>query len=412
MDTVLGLSMTPTIVGWVLVDGHDADGAILEHDDFAVHTGGGMRAIDTAEQVSAAVFRAQELAATLDRRLHVIGVSWSDDATAEAALLLESLTGAGFDNVVPVRSVQAAETLARGLVPVIGYDKTAVCVIEGDSTTVVLVDGSAASSRTAVKQLRGGGDALTRWLTAMFDGSRWRPGGVVVVGSDSELDLISWQLENALPVPVFTQNAAHLARARGAALAAAQSTEFTAAQVSASLPGDPRQRPRSRSLSYAGAMSALVAGAFTFVGSVSLAVGLQVIPDNKPRPVSRVAHSTPRPHVAQAPAPPPTPMVTPVVQAPPTAAVAQPSPQPAVAPRTAEPQSLPEPAPASPSADAPQQPVPPVAPPPEPPPPPPNPHPLLTRVLEHIHGHRDPAPEDAAPAQVPPPPANGTTPPP
>ncbi|EUA35642.1 hypothetical protein I552_6444 [Mycobacterium xenopi 3993] len=93
------------------------------------------------------------------------------------------------------------------------------------------------------------------------------------------------------------------------------------------------------------AMSALVAGAFTFVGSVSLAVGLQVIPDNKPRPVSRVAHSTPRPHVAQAPAPPPTPMVTPVVQAPPTAAVAQPSPQPAVAPRTAEPQSLPEPAP-------------------------------------------------------------------
>ncbi|BCO35817.1 hypothetical protein MHEC_22500 [Mycobacterium heckeshornense] len=403
--------MTSTIVGWVLVDGHDADGTILEHGDFAVHTGGGMRATDTAEQVAAAVFRAQELAATLERRLHVIGVTWNDDAAAEAALLLESLTSAGFDNVVPVRSLQAAETLARGLVPVIGYDKTAVCVMDDDSTTVVMVDVSGGSTRTAVKQLRGGADRLTRWLTAMFDGSRWRPRGVVVVASDSELDLISSQLEKALPVPVFTQNAAHLARARGAALASAQSTEFTAAQVTAAPPDDPWQRPRSRPPSYAGALSALVVGAVTFVGSLSLAVGLQVIPNKEPRPAARVAHSSARPPVAQAPTPPPARAVTPVVEAPPTAA-AQQSPEPAVPPPSAEPQSRPEPVPASPPADVPQPPVPPVAPPPEQPAPPPNPHPLLTRVLERIHGHRDPAPEEAAPAQAPPPPANATTPPP
>ncbi|WP_375488212.1 hypothetical protein, partial [uncultured Mycobacterium sp.] len=279
MDTVLGLSMTPTIVGWVLVDGHDADGSILDHDDFAVHTGGGMRAIDTAELVAAAVFRAQDVVVTLDRRVHVIGVTWSDDAAAEAALLLESLTGAGFDNLVPVRSTQAAETLARGLAPVIGYDQTAVCVIEGDSTTVVLVTVSGEETRTAVKHVGGGADGLIRWLTTMFDRRSWQPRGVVVVGSDPELDSISWRLEDALPVPVFAQNAAHLALARGAALASAQSTEFTEADVIKSSPRHPTQQLRSRPPSYVGALTVLIAGALTFVTSLSLAVGLRVLPD-------------------------------------------------------------------------------------------------------------------------------------
>ena len=61
------------------------------------------------------------------------GAAEADDAAAEAALLVESLTADGLDNVVPVRLVEAAETLARGLVSVIGYDKTAVCVLERES---------------------------------------------------------------------------------------------------------------------------------------------------------------------------------------------------------------------------------------------------------------------------------------
>jgi hypothetical protein len=404
--------MTPTIVGWVLVDGHDADGTILDHDDFSVHTGGGMRAIDTAERAAAAVFRAQDVAATLDRRVHVIGITWSDDAAAEAALLLESLSGAGLDNVVPVRSTQAAETLARGLAPVIGYDKTAVCVIEGDSTTVVMVSVSGEKTRTAVKHVDGGADGLIRWLTTMFDRRSWQPRGVVVVGSDAELDSISWLLEDALPVPVFAQNAAHLALARGAALASTQSTEFTDASVIESPPNDPRHR--SRPPSYAGALTVLIAGALTFVTSLSLAVGLRVIPDKGPRPVDRVAHSSPTPHIAQAPAPPPVPVVNPVVQAQPTVHAAPPSPPPPSHSPTAEPQSLPEPAPAGAPGELPP-PLPPPAPsglPPEQPapPPPPNPHPLLTRVLEHIHGHHDPPPDEPAPGQLPPP--NGAPPPP
>ncbi len=154
MDTVLGLSLTSTSVGWVLVEGRDADGAILDHDDFDVHPGPGVQAVYTSDQASAAVLDAQAAAAGLDQRLHVVAVTWSDESAAEAALLVESLTDAGFDNVVPVRLHDACDMLARAIAPVVGYDQAAVCVLDGDSTIVVMVDAEDGEPQTAIKQLR------------------------------------------------------------------------------------------------------------------------------------------------------------------------------------------------------------------------------------------------------------------
>nr|WP_245604924.1 hypothetical protein [Mycobacterium genavense] len=57
-----------------------------------------------------------------DHHLRVVGVTWTDEAAAQAALLLEALTDAGFDNVVPVRLLEAVETLARTIAPVVGYE--------------------------------------------------------------------------------------------------------------------------------------------------------------------------------------------------------------------------------------------------------------------------------------------------
>ncbi|MBL7508178.1 hypothetical protein INQ20_28125, partial [Escherichia coli] len=79
---------------------------------------------------------------------------------------------------------------------------------------------------------------------------------VVVVGSDSEVSEFSWQLERVLPVPVFAQTMAQVTVARGAALAAAQSTEFTDAQLVADSVSQPTVAPR-RSRHYAGAAAAL-----------------------------------------------------------------------------------------------------------------------------------------------------------
>jgi hypothetical protein len=457
LDTVFGLSLTSTGVGWVLVEGHAADGATLAHDELAVRSGGGFHAVETSKQVAAAVLRAEATATATGGRLRVIGVTWSDDAAAGAALLVEQLTAAGFDNVVPVRWAQAAETLADGLVPVVGYDKTAVCVLEHESATVVMVDACDGETRTAVEQVTGDADGLVpvvgydktavcvlehesatvvmvdacdgetrtaveqvtgdadglfRWVSKMFAPDGWRPDGVVVVGSDAELEDFSSELKDALHVPVFAQSGAELALARGAALASAQEAGFTETPLLEPAVWGRKAGGRTglRTPSYAGALTALVAASVTLVGSLSLAVGLRLTPDkpaaeNEARATTHLVRALPAPRVANVPIVPPAPAAPP-----PTA-----KPQPAAAPElpaAQAPAPLPE-QPATQSSESsggvPDQPaaVPPAAPPAVPPPPapevpPPDPHPLLTRVLEHIRGHQPDPPAAEPPADPPP----------
>ncbi|GAB4938296.1 hypothetical protein MAHJHV61_35010 [Mycobacterium avium subsp. hominissuis] len=300
LDTVLGLSVTPTTVGWVLAEGHGADGTILDHQELALRSGGAVRAASAAEQVVDEVLRVEAAAAGSDRRLRVIGVTWNDEASVPAALVLEALTDAGLHNVVPVRFLQAVETLAQAIAPVIGYEQTAVCVLEHDWTTVVMVDSHDGQTQTATKQVRGGFDGLTRWLTGMFERDGWQPGGIVVVGAHSDIDGLSWQLEKALPVPVFVQSMAQVTIAQGAALSAARSTEFTDEQLVARRTEPVTPAPvRHRRLSYAGAMTALTAGAISFVGSVSLAVGIHVGPASATASAKHATHP-PAPQVAEA----------------------------------------------------------------------------------------------------------------
>ena len=392
MDTVLGLSLTSTSVGWVLVDGHDADGTILDHEEFEVGAGTGVPAVNTSQQATAAVLEAQAAAAGYDRRLHVIGVAWSDEAAAEAALLLESLTNAGFDNVVPIRLHQACDMLAQAIAPVVGYDKAAVCVLDGDSTIVAMVDTCDDEPQTAVKQLPGGPGRLVGWLTNLFDRSSWQPGGIVVVGPDDDLETLTWRLEDAVPVPVITQTGAQLAVARGAALASADTTEFTDIEMVETSYGERGERARSRQNSYAGALTMLVGGAVTFVASLSLALGPHLVPDRGSAAVHHVAHRAAARPAAEAPAPPPAAVETPIARL-------APSPAPTHAPAPVQPQTVvaEQPSPAVPAA----APVPPPAPSPPPAPPPePNPHPLLTKLLERLHGQ---APDQQPPPQGPPP---------
>jgi hypothetical protein len=280
LDTVLGLSVTPTTVGWVLAEGHGAEGTILDHHQLKLSGGRDARAASTAQEVADELLRVDALASASDQRLRVIGVTWNDEAATQAALLLELLNDAGFDNIVPVRFLEAVETLAQAIAPVIGYEQTAVCIVEHEWATVVMVDTHDGETRTAVKRVRGGFDGLSSWLSGMFDRDGWRPAGVIVVGSDLDTNALSWQLEKALPVPVFAQSMAQVTLARGAALAAARSTEFTDEQLLPT-PTEPVAAParRPRQLYYAGALTALAAAAVTFVASLSLAVGIQLAPN-------------------------------------------------------------------------------------------------------------------------------------
>jgi len=389
LENVLGLSLTSTSVGWVLVEGRNADGAILDHDDFDIHPTAGVQAVYTSEQASAAV-REVQAAAGLDQRLHVVGVTWTDESAAEATLLVESLTDAGFDNVIPVRLHDACDMLARAIAPVVGYDKAAVCVLDGDSTIVVMVDAEDGEPQTAVKQLSGGPGHLVHWLTALFDRSSWRPGGIVVVGAPDDLDALSARL-TTMPVPVITQAGAELALARGAALASAHSTEFTDAEMLETVNHRRQEQHHARHPPMAAAATILAAGAVAFVASLSLALGPHLVPNRAPDPVRPFAHQAALVHIAEAP--PPAAVTPPARSAPKPPPAQEPvvEQQPVIAQVPVE---VPAVAPVVPPAP------PPVAPAPEPPP---NPHPLLTKLLQRLHG-QDPE------QQPPPPPPGAPTP--
>ena len=298
MDAVLGLSMTPTSVGLVLVEGQDADGATMDRDAFDVHEG----PIQTSEQATAAVLRTEALAANRGLRLHSIGVTWSEDADAEASALMQSLSESGFDNVVAIRLPEATEALARGMAAVIGYETTAVCVIEPDAVITLVVNTSDGAVQTAFNHSIDSDESLISWLSTVFTKADWQPEALVVVGSAGGFESILHKLEDALSVPVFAPAEAELALARGAALASAQTIELPlvdserrlrlrwrvrpvgydkTARRQAPLRGALRDAPRGWAI--AGAVTMLVAGVLTFVVSVSIAVSLELAPRREAR---------------------------------------------------------------------------------------------------------------------------------
>jgi hypothetical protein len=428
VDAVLGLSMTPTSVGLVLVEGHDADGATMDHDAFEIHTG----ALPTSEQATAAVLRTEAIAATRGIRLHSIGVTWSEDADHQASLLMRSLSESGFDNVVPIRLPEATEALARGMANVIGYETTAVCVIEPETVITLIVHSGGSmngSVQTAFNHAIDTEQSLISWLSSVFTRADWQPQALVVVGSAGGFDEFVPALEDALSVPVFAPAEAELALARGAALASTFAVELPFGELDES---PVRAKPvptrwtdaRRRAVAHNGALTMLVVGVVTFVASVSAAVSLEFSPRERPATVAPVhavdTHEAraardvappARPAPSAIPAAPPAPVFSPPA-APPVEVEAPASDVPAEAPSYGDsPAAVPE----SPAAELPPDPA--AAPPPYVPPavgsvppavvsipaaPIPTKKPLHTRIMDRIRGINDDDPDQFAPP-VPPP---------
>lgn len=287
--------------------------------------------LPTSEQATAAVLRTEAIAATRGLRLHSIGVTWSEDADLQASMLMESLSESGFDNVVAIRMPEATEALARGIADVLGYDTTAVCVIEPESVISLIVNTSDGAVQTAFNHSVDSDDALISWLSTVFIRADWAPEALVVVGSAGDLDPLLHRLEDALAVPVFAPEEAKLALARGAALASAQSTEMPLAALADGFVVDARsdraeqlligaKNERRRKLATVGPAAMLAVGAVTFVVSVSIAVSLQLTPTRTAQPSEPVpAARVEAPEVARADppaAPPPVAVLPePVVEA-------------------------------------------------------------------------------------------------
>lgn len=305
MQTVLGLSVTATNVRTVLVEGSEADGVTLEHDAFDVFSGA-ESPIRASEQVAEAVL---SIAEADGHRLQTIGVTWSDTADVEAALVLDSLAGRGFHNVVPVRLSQAAEALARSIGKVMGYRRTAVCVVEPDTTVLSLVDTVDGEVESLVDRSVTGDRQLLDWIASAFARDGWRPEGLFMVGSVGG-GLATW-FADELGVPVFDPPEAELALAHGAALASAHGVPDPWPDHSGGFAAAHDSRRALR-----GPVVMLAGGALALVVSTAMAITPHVLPD---RPevsadFTQVRAEVPAP--VRAPAPPAAVVPTPAEAAP------------------------------------------------------------------------------------------------
>lgn len=303
MSLVLGLSVTSKDVHGELVDGVTGQG---EHLDRRVLD------VDEIEDYLA------ELPADAD--LHAVGLTWSHDAEDEAVKVREALDSySGGAPIVPVRDVDAAQALARGIADLTGHDFLVVCVVEPDSSVVATVDGFDMHVESVD---HADAATLTDRVLAVVRAAKPSPEAVYVLGSADTDDLVA-ALRADADRPVITATEADFALTRGAALASAHI---------AAIPDEPEQAPRN--ITVAALTATLIAAIIVFVVSVSLTLAWPSTPDPGPQPEPPLQSAQSVAPVAPPKAPRPLERakllnVPPPVQAPPP----PPAPAPVPAPR-------------------------------------------------------------------------------
>jgi hypothetical protein len=411
VDAVIGVSVTPSTVGIALVEGDSAadfDCGSLDAELFDVEDLDPDRAGAARDQIVATITRAEGVAIDNGRTLRSIGVTWSDGADVHAAELVADLHDAGFGNVVQVRFRQATDALARSIADVVGFDTTAVCVIEPEGALALTVDRDDGVVRTVRSRAIESVHGLTRWLRRALAASDRTTDALVVVGSavdfEVDFDRLMPELQRALGIPVFTPADGDLALARGAALASARRGRFMFPDEST---GTPRSRWTAGPLAPA---AMLVVGVVTFVVSLSLAISQQITPrqETVPRQTQPVVNTSGT-AAAVRQLPPSVPAAAPPVPPPhqaPVLDVAQAAPEPYAESPLAPGTEPPVPQALSPMTGATASPVVPpdtgaVLPPAEPQPFVIAPPPLTPEVAPQVESGVPPAPPAAPPAEAP-----------
>ncbi|MDT5213509.1 MAG: hypothetical protein QOK18_1748, partial [Mycobacterium sp.] len=239
MDIVLGVSMTPTTVRMVLVQGIKADGLTVENDAFDVATEGGASTSDPSDQVSAAILATQQSALDSGHHLVASGVTWSDPA--EAVMLRASLIARGVEHVMLVPELHAAGALAQDVGEAVGYHSTALLFITPDTATLSVVKTADGSMVKMLSRRLNSADAmpvLTEIMTSQ-EAQESQADGLFVVGSGVDADSMKPHLENLVSVPVNVPEDPELALARGAALTAANMPSFEASTAGMAYSLDP-----------------------------------------------------------------------------------------------------------------------------------------------------------------------------
>ncbi|MDT5174320.1 MAG: hypothetical protein QOG37_1571 [Mycobacterium sp.] len=223
MDTVLGVSMAPTAVRMVLVEGENGGGATVDEDKFEVDADQNATRAGAAEQVISAIFGTREGAADGGYELTSTGVTWTDPA--DAAVLRDALSTRKVENVMLVSAFLAAAALAQAVGNETNNAHTALLFVEPDTATLAVVDSADGSIADVRRQpLPDDDDAAVAQLAELISGAEQlatRPEAVFVVGSGVDIPLIKPALEAATSLPVTAPDEPETALARGAALASA-----------------------------------------------------------------------------------------------------------------------------------------------------------------------------------------------
>jgi hypothetical protein len=242
VDTVLGVSMAPTTVRIVLVEGENADGVTVDEDNIAVAGDQDPATFSAPNQVVAAILGTREGADEAGYELLSTGVTWTDQRAA--AELRDVLAARKVENVMLVSSFLAAAALAQSLGSATGYTRHALLYVEPDAATLAVVntaDGSIIDVQR--EQLPDDDDEAVATLVSLAsaaEGLEEQPEGLLVVGSGVDIPLIKPALEDATSLPLSVPEHPETALARGAALASANAPLFassTAAQAYALDPG-------------------------------------------------------------------------------------------------------------------------------------------------------------------------------
>ena len=257
MDIVLGVSMAPTMVRMLLVEGENADGVTVEEDNFEVTAAGGSANAGAPEQVIAAILGTQQGAAEADYRLLSTGVTWTEPT--EVGALRDALNIRQIRGVMLVSPLLAAAALTQTVGCAMDYRYTALLFVEPESATLAVVetaDGSIVDlHRQHVSCARRGPNAVDD-LAAMIagpDGRQAPPDGVFVVGCGVDIVPIKRQLDGVVSVPLSAPEEPDMALARGAALASANAPLFassTAALAYALDPGTGEVNPHALAPAY------------------------------------------------------------------------------------------------------------------------------------------------------------------
>jgi uncharacterized membrane protein YgcG len=241
VDTVLGVSMAPTTVRMVLVEGENADGKTVDEENFAIADGEDPATFSAPEQVVAAILGTREGANEAGYQLLSTGVTWSDQQ--EAAELRDALAVRKVENVILVSAFLAAAALAQAMGNATGYARAALLYIEPDSATLAVVD-TADGSITDVHRvlLPDDDDEAVAKLVGLVSGAEAleeHPEGLLVVGSGIDIPLIKPALQAATSLPLSIPEQPDMALARGAALASASAPLFASSTAALAYALDP-----------------------------------------------------------------------------------------------------------------------------------------------------------------------------